>query len=239
MKKQNLFQRSLFLFSLLIILNSCNSFNQEQAIKEIETCLGTYKKLDDLIKMSKSERIEISKCILPHLKDLEDQGKELSDEERSEAIIKFNEILDKSEYKEIIKTMNYEGVMRFLDENDENVEKVANEAMNEAENLVNKEAEKAEEAIGYSQSEMSEEEQAEQGEGEPSGEIVVGISERIYFYTDSNFESKTSSYFVKGQKAEYFDVSDDNVDDEFLYVNFEYNGKIKSGYVLKSDVEFQ
>ena len=89
-----------------------------------------------------------------------------------------------------------------------------------------------------SQSEMSEEEQAEQGDV-IENEIVVGIKDKIYFYSNPNYDSKTKSYFVKGQNAEYDFNADDNVDDEFLYVNFEFNGKIKSGYVLKSDVEFQ
>lgn len=86
-------------------------------------------------------------------------------------------------------------------------------------------------------SDMSPEEQAEQGG--PIGETVIGIKDKIYFYNESNYESKTKSYFVKGQKAEYFDVSDDNTEDEFLYVNFEFNGKVKAGYVLKSDVQFE
>jgi hypothetical protein len=89
-----------------------------------------------------------------------------------------------------------------------------------------------------SQSEMSEEEQAEQGDV-IENEIVVGIKDKIYFYSNPNYDSKTKSYFVKGQNAEYDFNADDNVDDEFLYVNFEFNGKIKSGYILKSDVEYK
>jgi len=81
--------------------------------------------------------------------------------------------------------------------------------------------------------------ETESGLGQPEGDIVVGIKDKIYFYDSSNLSSKTSSYFVKGQKAEFFEVSDDNLDDDFLYVNFEYKGKVKAGYVLRSDVKFE
>lgn len=75
--------------------------------------------------------------------------------------------------------------------------------------------------------------------GAPAGDIVIGIRDKIYFYSQSKYNSKTTSYFVKGQEAEYFEVSDDNPDDEFLYVNFTYKGIVKTGYVLKSDVKFK
>jgi hypothetical protein len=75
--------------------------------------------------------------------------------------------------------------------------------------------------------------------GAPEGEIVIAVKDIVYFYENSNYESKTSSYFSKGQKAEYFEISDDNPDDDFLYVNFERDGKVKSGYILRSDVKFQ
>ena len=75
--------------------------------------------------------------------------------------------------------------------------------------------------------------------GQPEGDIVVGIKDKVYFYDSSNSNSKTSSYFVKGQKAEFIEISDDNLEDDFLYVNFEYKGKVKAGYVLRSDVKFE
>ena len=81
--------------------------------------------------------------------------------------------------------------------------------------------------------------EAETDLGQPEGDIVVGIKEKIYFYDSSNSNSKTSAYFVKGQKAEFIEISDDNLDDDFLYVNFEHNGKVKAGYVLRSDVKFE
>ena len=42
--------------------------------------------------------------------------------------------------------------------------------------------------------------------GGANGDIVVGIKDKIYFYDESNFNSKTSSYFVKGQKAEFIGI---------------------------------
>ena len=75
--------------------------------------------------------------------------------------------------------------------------------------------------------------------GGTSGDIVIAIKEKVYFYNNSDLNSKTNAYFVKGQKAEYFEISDDNLDDEFLHVNFEYRGKVKTGYILASDVKFE
>jgi hypothetical protein len=122
MKKQNLFQRTIFFFFLSIALNSCSSFNPEPTIKNIENCLGNTKTSDDLNGLTLSERVEIAKCILPHLKEFDDQRKEFSKEEEREAYLKLNEILEKSEYKEVMKTMNYEGVKSFLEENAEKTE---------------------------------------------------------------------------------------------------------------------
>jgi len=117
MKNQNLLQKGFIFFSLSILLNSCNSFNPESNIKNIETCLGNTKTSDDLNGLTLSERVEIAKCILPHLKEFDDQRKEFSKEEEREAYLKLNEILEKSEYKEVMNQMNYEGVKSFLEEN--------------------------------------------------------------------------------------------------------------------------
>jgi hypothetical protein len=76
--------------------------------------------------------------------------------------------------------------------------------------------------------------------GGPAGEIVIGVGDRIYLYNESNYDSKTSAYFVKGQKAEYFEVGDDNPDDEFIYINFTNDkGHTSTGYVLISDIRFE
>lgn len=86
---------------------------------------------------------------------------------------------------------------------------------------------------------INENEEDNLGQGGPEGEIVIAISDKVYFYKESNLNSKTSAYFVKGQKAEYYEVSDDDPDDGFLYVNFSYKGKVTSGYILKKDVKFE
>jgi hypothetical protein len=97
----------------------------------------------------------------------------------------------------------------------------------------------ADEPTGTSFDEKLAQEEAEAANGGPIGEIVIGVKDRIYFYETSNLNSKTSSYFVKGQKAEFFDIEDDNPEDDFLYVYFVYRGKEKTGYVLRSDVKFE
>jgi hypothetical protein len=80
-----------------------------------------------------------------------------------------------------------------------------------------------------------------QGEGELGpeiGTIVVATSDKVYFYDQPNYRAKSAAYFVKGQTAEYIEMSDDNLEDQFLYVNFVYKGKVRTGYILISDIEF-
>ena len=76
-----------------------------------------------------------------------------------------------------------------------------------------------------------------EGQGGPAGDIVIAIKDKVYFYNDSKI--KTNFYFLKGQQAEYYEISDDDPDDDFLYVNFELKGQVKTGYILKSDVKFK
>lgn len=76
-----------------------------------------------------------------------------------------------------------------------------------------------------------------EGQGGPAGDIVIAIKDKVYFYNDSKI--KTNFYFLKGQQAEYYEISDDDPDDDFLYINFESKGKVKTGYILKSDVKFK
>ena len=102
---------------------------------------------------------------------------------------------------------------------------------------VEKEVEEKEETNESSFDTLPKEEETDLGQ--PEGDIVVGVKDKIYFYDSSNSNSKTSAYFIKGQKAEFIEISDDNLDDDFLYVNFEHNGKVKAGYVLRSDVKFE
>ncbi|MEO4004623.1 hypothetical protein [Flavobacterium sp. CAU 1735] len=68
---------------------------------------------------------------------------------------------------------------------------------------------------------------------------VTAIKDKVYFYKDFDYETKTTSYFVKGQKAEYTELNDDNFSGDFIHVKFEHNGKVTTGYVLKNDVDFE
>ena len=73
----------------------------------------------------------------------------------------------------------------------------------------------------------------------PTSNFVVGIKERIYFYESPDYGTQTSTFFVKGQKAEVIEVNDENSNNDFLYVSFEYKGRITTGYILWSDVKFE
>jgi uncharacterized protein (TIGR02145 family) len=71
------------------------------------------------------------------------------------------------------------------------------------------------------------------------GNYVIGVKEKIYFYKSPDYGTKTSAYFVKGQKAKIVEIMDENLDNEFLHVNFEYKGKVTDRYILYEDVKFE
>jgi hypothetical protein len=71
------------------------------------------------------------------------------------------------------------------------------------------------------------------------GDYVIGIKDRIYFYENPDYSTKTSVYFVKGQKAKVVEIMDENLDNEFLHVNFEYKGRVTDGYILYEDIKFE
>jgi uncharacterized membrane protein YgaE (UPF0421/DUF939 family) len=74
---------------------------------------------------------------------------------------------------------------------------------------------------------------------QPKGNYVIGIKDRVYFYASPDYDSQTSVYFVKGQKAKVVEIMDENLDNEFLHVNFEYKGKVTDGYILYEDIKFE
>ena len=71
------------------------------------------------------------------------------------------------------------------------------------------------------------------------GNYVIGIKDKIYFYESPEYGTQTSVYFVKGQKAKVVEIMDENLDNEFLHVNFEYKGKVTDGYILYEDIKFE
>ena len=74
---------------------------------------------------------------------------------------------------------------------------------------------------------------------QPKSNYVIGIKDKIYFYESPDYGSQTSVYFVKGQKAKVVEIMDENLDNEFLHVNFEYKGRVTDGYILYEDIKFE
>ena len=74
---------------------------------------------------------------------------------------------------------------------------------------------------------------------QPNGNYVIGIKDKIYFYESPDYGTQTSVYFVKGQKAKVVEIMDENLDNEFMHVNFEYKGKVTDGYILYEDIKFE
>jgi len=63
---------------------------------------------------------------------------------------------------------------------------------------------------------------------------VIGISDRIYLHNQPDRNSRRNAYFIKGQKANILHKNGNNSNDEFVFVAFDYNGRITEGYILKS-----
>ena len=63
----------------------------------------------------------------------------------------------------------------------------------------------------------------------------TAIVKKAYFYSEPNVDSKLKSFIVSGQ--EVIDTGEEfDENEEFIYTNFEYKGKVTNGWLKKSDL---
>ncbi len=94
--------------AVAIILSSCGGQSAESVIKDCESCLGENKTENELKNLSKKERAELASCLLKPLDAAHAKAKDMTVTEATEFAKQLEEAMVKSEYKDILKSMNYE-----------------------------------------------------------------------------------------------------------------------------------
>lgn len=82
-------------------------------IKELEKCLGETKTMSDANKLSKEQAVEMATCMMPHLTKMKEAVDKMEAKEKGEYKKEWEAALDKSDYKEFLKAMNYDRVEKL------------------------------------------------------------------------------------------------------------------------------
>jgi hypothetical protein len=103
------------------VMISCGGNENQKTIKNLEKCLGTMKTIEDSSNISEEEAIAIANCMLPHLQAVKDKVDKMSREEAEKFLKELEFETEKSDYKEIIKELNYRKVKKLanLKQNDD------------------------------------------------------------------------------------------------------------------------
>lgn len=103
------------------VMISCGGNENQKTIKNLEKCLGTIKTIEDSNNISEEEAIDIANCMLPHLQAVKDKVDKMSREEAEKFLKELESETEKSDYKEIIKELNYRKVKKLanLKQNDD------------------------------------------------------------------------------------------------------------------------
>ena len=95
------------------VMISCGGNENQKTIKNLEKCLGTMKTIEDSNNISEEEAIDIANCMLPHLQAVKDKVDKMSREEAEKFLKELESETEKSDYKEIIKELNYRKVKKL------------------------------------------------------------------------------------------------------------------------------
>lgn len=103
------------------VMISCGGNENQKTIKNLEKCLGTIKTIEDSSNISEEEAIDIANCMLPHLQAVKDKVDKMNREEAEKFLKELESETEKSDYKEIIKELNYRKVKKLanLKQNDD------------------------------------------------------------------------------------------------------------------------
>jgi hypothetical protein len=96
----------------IIALPSCSS-QSKSWVKNLENCLGTVKTEKDAQNLSNEQVVTMSKCLLEHLDDMRQKLAKMDEKEKEKIEKEFAAEVEKSEYKEIMHSLDYEKVKRM------------------------------------------------------------------------------------------------------------------------------
>src|SRR5690554_65269 len=104
------------------LIISCGGNENQKTIKNLEKCLGNIKTAEDSNHISQEEAISIAQCMLPHLQAVKDKVDKMSRDEAEKFLKELETETEKSDYKEIIKELNYRKVKKLADSGSEKSE---------------------------------------------------------------------------------------------------------------------
>jgi len=104
------------------LIISCGGNENQKTIKNLEKCLGNIKTAEDSSHISQEEAISIAQCMLPHLQAVKDKVDKMSRDEAEKFLKELETETEKSDYKEIIKELNYRKVKKLADSGSEKSE---------------------------------------------------------------------------------------------------------------------
>lgn len=108
--KQMKTKLNLAAMAVALLMISCGGNENQKTIKNLEKCLGNIKTIEDSNSISEEEAIDIANCMLPHLQAVKDKIDKMSRDEAEKFLKELESETEKSDYKEIIKELNYRKV---------------------------------------------------------------------------------------------------------------------------------
>lgn len=97
------------------LMISCGGNENQKTIKNLEKCLGNIKTAEDSNHISQEEAISIAQCMLPHLQAVKNRVDKMNRDEAVKFLKELETETEKSDYKEIIRELNYRKVKKLAD----------------------------------------------------------------------------------------------------------------------------
>jgi len=85
-------------------------------ISQLEKCLGNNKTSADLNNLSKDQAVEIAKCMLGPMGDFKKEIDNMSSQDQEKFGKEFADAIEKSEYKEILKDLDYDKIKELANQ---------------------------------------------------------------------------------------------------------------------------
>ena len=102
----------------IALTTSCGGEKVNTTVSQLEKCLGSNKTNDDLNNLSKEQAIEIAKCMLEHTENIKEEVDNMSSEDQEKFGKEFTDAINKSEYKEVLKDMDYDKIKELASANE-------------------------------------------------------------------------------------------------------------------------
>jgi hypothetical protein len=123
----------------IALITSCGGETVNTTVSQLEKCLGSNKTNDDLNNLSKEQAIEIAKCMLEPMENIKEEVDNMSSEDQEKFGKEFTDAINKSEYKEVLKDMDYDKIKELASlasDNEDNSSASANESSSDCDQFI-------------------------------------------------------------------------------------------------------